>query len=83
MHTYIFPQKNAMCVLYQSHIIFPVTSTEAALFALLTRRYVISDYTVNSLCFLEISMSDFFTLHTGGPYFKKSILNVEKFCALS
>ena len=53
-----------MRVLYQSHIIFPVTSTEAALFALLTCRYVMSDYTVNSLCFLEIPMSGFFTLHT-------------------
>lgn len=64
MYTYIFSQKNAMCVLYQSHIIFHVTSKEAALFALLTCRYVISDYTVNCLCFLEISTSGFFTLHT-------------------
>lgn len=73
MHTCIFPQKNAMCILYQSHIPFPVTSTEAALFALLTCRYVISDYTVNSLCFLEISMSGFFTLHTEEVHIHNSL----------
>lgn len=47
--------------MHRSHA---VTGTEAAVFALPTHRYVISDYAVNSLCLLEISVSDFCLLHT-------------------
>lgn len=61
MHTSIFPQKNAVCVVHRSHT---VTGTEAAVFALPTHRYVISDYAVNSLCLLKVSVSDFHCLHT-------------------